>query len=261
MAMAKCRECGAEVSDQAKTCPKCGVANPVKKMSIGGKLFLGLVGLAAIGSMINGANTGSSTGSAPPPRVSSAAPTSAARSSSTPMAVATPAPAAPTPAPDPAAERAKHKSELDQIRQHLAENREHLKKYYGNTEQLRTASDDQTRAEGIAAKLAGSKDPKDQKQAAEAKSLAVQVAVQGRAIYASSIEEVFMKSGMNAKARASGKANERLTITYALMSQPLVYKFQNEIDVPSQARKFGFTKIVYTNGFESSLGESWTVNL
>lgn len=33
MAMGKCRECGAEVSDQAKTCPKCGVSRPVRKTS------------------------------------------------------------------------------------------------------------------------------------------------------------------------------------------------------------------------------------
>lgn len=31
MAIRKCRECGKEVSSEAKTCPHCGVANPVKK--------------------------------------------------------------------------------------------------------------------------------------------------------------------------------------------------------------------------------------
>jgi len=29
MAMGKCRECSSDVSDLAKTCPKCGVAEPV----------------------------------------------------------------------------------------------------------------------------------------------------------------------------------------------------------------------------------------
>lgn len=33
MAIGKCRECGAEVSDQAKACPKCGVSRPVRKTS------------------------------------------------------------------------------------------------------------------------------------------------------------------------------------------------------------------------------------
>lgn len=33
MAMEKCRECGASVSDAAKICPNCGIPNPVKKTS------------------------------------------------------------------------------------------------------------------------------------------------------------------------------------------------------------------------------------
>lgn len=31
MALAKCRECGTEVSEEAKVCPKCGISKPVKK--------------------------------------------------------------------------------------------------------------------------------------------------------------------------------------------------------------------------------------
>jgi uncharacterized protein YcfJ len=54
MAMAKCRECGAEVSDSAKTCPKCGVANPIKKTSVIAKIFLGLLLLGLIGHFIGG---------------------------------------------------------------------------------------------------------------------------------------------------------------------------------------------------------------
>lgn len=58
MAIAKCRECGAEVSDSAKTCPKCGVAKPVKKTPLIAKIFLGLLGLGLIGQFIGG-NSGS----------------------------------------------------------------------------------------------------------------------------------------------------------------------------------------------------------
>jgi len=58
MAIAKCRECGAEVSDSAKTCPKCGVAKPVKKTSLITKIFLGLLGLGLISQFIGG-NSGS----------------------------------------------------------------------------------------------------------------------------------------------------------------------------------------------------------
>jgi hypothetical protein len=53
MAMAKCRECGTEVSDTAKTCPKCGVTKPVKKMSVITKGLLGFFGLAFAISIIS----------------------------------------------------------------------------------------------------------------------------------------------------------------------------------------------------------------
>ena len=40
--MVKCRECGKEVSDQAKTCPHCGIAKPVPESRLGLYLKLGL---------------------------------------------------------------------------------------------------------------------------------------------------------------------------------------------------------------------------
>lgn len=70
MAMAKCRECGAEVSDSAKTCPKCGISKPVKKTSIAIKLLLGLFALGVLGQVINGGGSSSSTTSSAPARPS-----------------------------------------------------------------------------------------------------------------------------------------------------------------------------------------------
>ncbi len=62
MAMAKCRECGADVSDSAMTCPKCGIAKPVKKTPLLAKIFLGLLALGLIGQFIGGgSNTGEGT--------------------------------------------------------------------------------------------------------------------------------------------------------------------------------------------------------
>lgn len=34
MALGKCRECGAEISDKAKNCPKCGVPKPIRRTSL-----------------------------------------------------------------------------------------------------------------------------------------------------------------------------------------------------------------------------------
>ena len=63
MSMAKCRECGTEVSEEAKTCPKCGISKPVKKTSLLVKLLAGLFGLAVLGNIIGGLSGGSSTSS------------------------------------------------------------------------------------------------------------------------------------------------------------------------------------------------------
>jgi len=82
-----------------------------------------------------------------------------------------------------------------------------------------------------------------------------------REAYASSVEEIFIKTGMDAQVKAAGDGKKTLRITYALMSQPLIYKFQNEIKIDEQAKNVGFSKLIYTNGFESSLGKTWTVTL
>ena len=61
MAMAKCRECGTEVSDEAKVCPKCGISKPVKKTSLIVKILAGIFGVAIFGNIVSGINGGSSS--------------------------------------------------------------------------------------------------------------------------------------------------------------------------------------------------------
>lgn len=56
MAIAKCRECSAEVSDSAKVCPKCGVSRPVKKTSLLTKIAAGTFGFAILVAIIGGMN-------------------------------------------------------------------------------------------------------------------------------------------------------------------------------------------------------------
>ena len=75
------------------------------------------------------------------------------------------------------------------------------------------------------------------------------------------MEQIFIKSGMDAKVSAAGANKTRLRLVYALMSQPLVYKFQNDFKLDEQARTFGFASLEYTNGFESPLARTWTVDL
>lgn len=56
MALTKCKECGNEVSTDAKSCPKCGVRLQKRFgcLPVVGYGFLGLVALAVIGNFVNG---------------------------------------------------------------------------------------------------------------------------------------------------------------------------------------------------------------
>ena len=49
MGMVKCRECGKEVSDKAKTCPSCGIEKPAPASRVGTYLKLGLGALVVFG--------------------------------------------------------------------------------------------------------------------------------------------------------------------------------------------------------------------
>ena len=62
---------------------------------------------------------------------------------------------------------------------------------------------------------------------------------------------------MDVKVSAAGTKKDQLRLKYVLMSQPLVYKFQNEVKLPEQARVLGFKKIVYSDGYN----ETWNVDL
>lgn len=68
MALVKCKECGKEVSTQAKACPSCGAAAP-KKTSLVTWIVLGFIVILAIGMCVGpgdkGSSGGGSTASAP----------------------------------------------------------------------------------------------------------------------------------------------------------------------------------------------------
>ncbi len=157
--------------------------------------------------------------------------------------------------------RAVNKAQLEEIDLRLKNNREKLRKYYATIEQVKQSNKDHAQLLLISEIFGASLDKADMPLSKRAKTLALQVAEQTRILYASSMEENFMKNGLNITVNAKGAKGEQLKITYALMSQPLVYKFENEMKFQEQAGRYGFKKIIYTNGFESSLGQTWTVDL
>jgi hypothetical protein len=201
-------------------------------------VFFGLIVFSAIA---RGCSDGSSTTTAATtPRSSTAQP-------------ATPAPAK----PDPAALLAQSKTTLDESESRLKENAEKLTKYYGSAGQVKGATADLIKLAIVKGLYDDSEVKEEKSLSSRADSLIAKVSQQQRMLYASAAEETFVKNGMDVKVTASGAKKDQLRLKYVLMSQPLVYKFQNELKINDQARVLGFKKIIYSDGYD----ESWTVAL
>lgn len=240
MAMTTCKECKAQISTTAEACPHCGAKR--RKPSGCATLLLVLLGLFILSAMMR-ACSGDST------------PTATSEGDATTSGAASP-PAAET-KKDPAAEFAESKSTVEAIEARLKENAEHLKGYYGSKDQVKAAGDDLIRLAVIKGFYANDKDKERQALSKRAAGLIDRVAAQQRQIYASAMEEIFVKSGMDVKVTAGGAKKDRLTLKYVLMSKPMVYKLDNEVKLSEQARTFGFKKITYTDGYN----ESWNQDL
>jgi hypothetical protein len=247
MAMMTCKGCKAQISTMAKACPKCGLVP--KKTSGCMVIFLVFLGLASAFFVLIFVLAIFSN--------SSKSPDASSTSQNTANAIneITPKPA------DPAVEAAAAEGSLLLIELRVEENTKKLKKYYASQDQISQATDDLIRLAVLKGYYSEAKTKKEKELGLKASKLLPKVAQQQRELYSSATEEIFIKSGMDVKVTARGKDKTQLRIEYVLMSQPLVYKFQNEIKIGDQARAVGFKKIIFTNGFDSSLEQTWTVDL
>lgn len=143
----------------------------------------------------------------------------------------------------------------------MNEVRRKLKKYYGTADDIRELNQNVALLTVAKAAYANSTEPSQKRIYSKISALLPKIESTLRDTYASSIEEIFVKNGMDIRVNAVGDGKKTLRLKYALMSQPLIYKFQNEVNLDTQAKAIGFKKIVYTNGFESDLGSIWTVKL
>ena len=120
---------------------------------------------------------------------------------------------------------------IKQVEQRIKENQELLKKYYATSESVNKAAADVLLLSVTKTMYSGGKTKEEKELNQRASKLLPQAQQQVRELYASSVEEIFVKSGMDVQVRAAGGDKSQLSIVYALMSQPLVYKFQNEMSV------------------------------
>jgi hypothetical protein len=151
---------------------------------------------------------------------------------------------------------------IQQIEDRFTETRDSLKKYYATPDQLTEAKADIVELRLLEAAYSTEPASKEAKSLHEkAKSLLTPVEQQARQLYASSVEQVFINQGMDAHVTATGNDKRHLRISYPLMSRPLVYKLQNDVKIEGVARSLGFKKLIYTDGFQSSFGRTWTSDL
>ncbi len=80
---------------------------------------------------------------------------------------------------------------------------------------------------------------------------------QSRADYAATLENRYLKNGMDFTVRANGDKKTTLTLSYVLMSRPTVYNLVNDlVFIPSLA-DLGFKIVVFTDGYNST----WRYNI
>lgn len=251
MSMTKCKECGTAISTKADACPKCGA----RQIHTSGcaKIALGLILFTAFVAAVGQCSEGSKDSAPPADHKTSNTHPHLAKSSSTTKTKGT--------VISLSTKMANDSQTLDDIEDRIKDNKEFLKKYYATPDRLKQSVADAVNLALVESSYINAKDAKQKSLYKRASSLAGLVEPQTRELYASSLSQIFIKSGMDVDVSAIGHKKELLRIKYALMSKPLVYKFQNEIKIEDQARPIGFKKIIYTNGFESSLGETWTENL
>lgn len=89
------------------------------------------------------------------------------------------------------------------------------------------------------------------------KLIAAQVAIKMRENFARDYENNLLSQGMDVEVSLSGAEKKNINIKYVLMSRPLVYKLVNEGQFLENLKMMGFSKVVLDDGY----GKSWTYKL
>lgn len=73
-----------------------------------------------------------------------------------------------------------------------------------------------------------------------------------RLAYAKDYERALLSAGQDATVRARGSNADTLVISFVLINRPFVYNTQNDSDLNSLWSGLGFTKVVLTDGYDTS---------
>jgi hypothetical protein len=152
---------------------------------------------------------------------------------------------------------------INEIEKRYSEINQKLKKYYATDQDVAAVTADASYLNlwKNSFKITKPNDAEILKANQKVNTLLPKIELLNRKVYASKLENIFMEIGMDVKVSVIGKTKKTLNLKYALMSQPMIYKFHNEYKINELAKNVGFNKIIYTNGFESDLGKSWEFDL
>ena len=77
-----------------------------------------------------------------------------------------------------------------------------------------------------------------------------------RLTYVKTYELGLLGEGMDATVRTDGTHADTLVITYILVNRPLVYKMINDSETMTEWATYGFKKVRFSDGYDSSWTQS-----
>lgn len=146
---------------------------------------------------------------------------------------------------------------LAQIEKRLAEYQAQLKKYYPDYPMRMTIQSDALILNGLEGAYSKSSEPDQKKFYSKIKVLKPKVEALQRVAYAMDVEKRSKDQGINADINAKGDRKQIFEYKFILMNSALAHQIANGGDVMANAKGLGFTKMVFTDGYNGT----WSYNL
>jgi len=128
---------------------------------------------------------------------------------------------------------------------------------------LKATSPETTGVAAARARLAQAKTKAAALHAAEQKKGLAEAKKMGEGLrveYAKRVERHFLEKGMSVDVTAEGPGKDVLRIKWALASKAAAYQM-GQGELIGEAQAMGFRKVIFTNGFSSGMGFTWSWDL
>ncbi len=230
-----CKDCGAQVSTDAKACPNCGSTKYKPKSHTALKIIGGLFALGLVVNMVASLQSNKTVPDKNKPMAKAEITKSIPSSEHLALAKKY-LKEGYEPNKDPM--KAKWGNVVD-AKQHLEAIKPEDKEYKESREFMKEIARREREIKKVAEKVAA------------------KIMLSQRERYAKQIEKIFLRGGMDVTVSTSGPEKTVLKLDYVLWSRPLIYKFVNENNFLDGPKKTGFKKVI----FYDTYNYSWTYKL